>query len=496
MVNNHCIYYHPNHTNSMTSVQLGFSYETTITKNNIDCFRSGVFTSQRITWKAGPLDADILGNFPKVMYLYCSSSGSTSLEGLRGCPLLKVLECNHNELTTIDGTQYCPQLERFDCMFNAITTLKGLECCPQLRDLECGCNKITSLIEIRACTKLRNLGCCANRIQSLDGIQGCRLLKTLSIYKNLLVSLEGIEGCVLLRSLCCYGNKIVSLQSLRTCTQLKELSCSNNELTSLEGIERCTVLGRLTCQQNQITSLAGMENCLQLNIIDCSNNCIQSLDQLIYLRHLQCILYAGNPIEVCAIQIQRCLERANNNSMGSSVYNDSQSAHNVHVQKTVCESVQRLVRDPEPDFTVEMIIESGMDERAIRLLLEYCDDESVHSVHLLSFKELLSYVWARICRSEHRTELIRILGEQILDAECKCFTGRFNRTVSVLVGFYPDIVIEISDSSRIGTIIIKARDQTVPYHLKKHRDLAHKLLLEAGYGDEEIRPWLEAISEP
>ncbi|CAH6420550.1 Hypothetical protein MVR_LOCUS162 [uncultured virus] len=178
-----------------------------------------------------------------------------------------------------------------------------------------------------------------------------------------------------------------------------------------------------------------------------------------------------------------------------SVYDDSQSVHNISIQKCVCESVQRLVRDPKPEFAVEMVIESGMDERAIRLLLEYCDDESIHSVHLLSFKELLSYVWARICRSEHKVELIRILGEQILDAECKCFTGRFNRTLSVLVGFYDDIIIEISDSSRIGAIIVVARDQTVPYSPAEHRRVANNLLIEAGYTDSDIQSWLEAIDD-
>ncbi|CAH6420542.1 Hypothetical protein MVR_LOCUS157 [uncultured virus] len=133
-----------------------------------------------------------------------------------------------------------------------------------------------------------------------------------------------------------------------------------------------------------------------------------------------------------------------------SVYSDGQNVHNIHIQKCVCESVQNLLKDPKPEFSVEMIVESGMDERAIRLLLEYCDDESIHSAHLLSFKELLSYVWARISKSEHTTELIRILAEQMCDSECKCFTGRINRLVSVLVGFYPDITIEISDTSRIG----------------------------------------------
>ncbi|CAH6420554.1 Hypothetical protein MVR_LOCUS163 [uncultured virus] len=142
-----------------------------------------------------------------------------------------------------------------------------------------------------------------------------------------------------------------------------------------------------------------------------------------------------------------------------------------------------------------MVVESGMDERAIRLLLEYCDDESVHSAHLLSFKELLGYVWTRICRSEHKAELIKILGEQMCDSECKCFTGRINRLVSVLAGFDSDIVIEISDSSRIGAIILAVKEKVKPYDPVIHHELAHKLLIEAGYVEDEIQSWIDAIND-
>ncbi|CAH6421600.1 Hypothetical protein MVR_LOCUS290 [uncultured virus] len=143
-----------------------------------------------------------------------------------------------------------------------------------------------------------------------------------------------------------------------------------------------------------------------------------------------------------------------------------------------------------------MIIDSDLPERAVRLLLEYCGDEHVHSYHFITYQELLAYVWARISSSEHKFELIKILAEQVTDAECKCVTGRFNRTLSVLVGFYPDIVISISDSSRISAIVLTARDQVQPYDSAQHLALATTLLLEAGYDAAVIEPWLEAISEP
>ncbi|CAH6420538.1 Hypothetical protein MVR_LOCUS156 [uncultured virus] len=75
-----------------------------------------------------------------------------------------------------------------------------------------------------------------------------------------------------------------------------------------------------------------------------------------------------------------------------------------------------------------------------------------------------------------------------------CFTGRFNRTLSVLVGFYPDIEITIADKSRIGAIIVAIQAQISPYDPSTHRELAQRQLIEAGYTLAEIQPWLDAIA--
>ncbi|CAH6421585.1 Hypothetical protein MVR_LOCUS285 [uncultured virus] len=145
---------------------------------------------------------------------------------------------------------------------------------------------------------------------------------------------------------------------------------------------------------------------------------------------------------------------------------------------------------------MDSVIASGINETAIRLLAEYCDDETVHSVQLLTYAELLAYVWQRIDKSEHKSELVKILGDQILDANCKCFTGRFNRTLSVLAGFFEDIVIEISDTARIEAIVLAIKDRIIPYDPVAHQQQARAALVEAGYSEEEMQAWLGAISEP
>jgi hypothetical protein len=204
--------------------------------------------------------------------------------------------------------------------------------------------------------------------------------------------------------------------------------------------------------------------------------------------------YSHNPIKIQNIQITRILDRIQTNQK-SSIYNDKQNVHDIMIQRSVCESVQNLLRDPKPDFSINDIINSSLNDKTKMALIEYCQDKTVHSVHLITYEELLSYVWNRIIKSKFKEELMRILEEQIADSECKCFTGRFNRTLSVLVGYYDDIKINISDSSRISAIILNCKEKIQPYSSKEHSRKAKEQLIEAGYNESEIKEWIEAIAE-
>ena len=354
-----------------------------------------------------------------------------------------------------------------------------LSCFPNLVDLNCGyCGLMT-----------------------LDGIEGCKQITILNCRNNLLSTLKGIEVCDQLVSIDCRTNRLVTLEGIEGCSQLVDLECRNNRLVTLGELEGCPLLLKLQCDQNNLITLLGIENCSGLVSLQCRDNSIGFLDTAAYLRQLRTFVFTGNPLDIQSIQTQRFLERFDpyynriQRDRRDTVYADRQNVHDVHIQKTVCESIRSLLQDPKPEFSMEAVIDSGLDEKAIRLILEYCSDTSVHSIHLLTYLELLGYVWARIEKSEHRSELIKILGEQVTDSECKCFTGRFNRTLSVLVGFCPDITIAISDNSRIGAIIIAAKDRVTPYDPVEHQELARTLLLEAGYDAETIEPWLEAIIE-
>ncbi len=424
--------------------------EITITRDNIFKYLNSGFDNIKIimTWKAGHLHKKVIDNFPNLQELYCGSNLIASLEPLSNCVNLRIL----------------------DCRVNLITTLKPLSNCVNLRVLYCNNNKIASLDLLHNCVNLEKLYCEYNQIKSL----------------------EPLYRCVNLEKLYCEYNQIKSLEPLYSCVNLRKLYCGYNQLTSLEQLSNCVDLEILNCSWNKLTSLEPLSNCVNLRELICDCNQIRSLEPLVYLTRLNYINHLGNPIENATVQIQRILNRIRSNH-DSSIYNNNQNVHDTEIQRTVCESVQNLLKDPKIDFNIDDVINSSLNKSTIESLIEYCQDQTIHSVHLITYQELISLVWNRIINSIHQSELMKILEEQIADSECKCFTGRFNRTLSVLVGFFDDIKINISDKSRISAIILNTKDKIIPYNAVKHKETAIKELNEAGYLESEFKDWIEAI---
>jgi hypothetical protein len=363
-----------------------------------------------------------------------------------------------------------------------------------LQKLDCSYRRMTSLEPLINCINLRILYCNDCSLKSLNPLSNCINLEILNCNFNQIISLEPLINCTNIQELNCNCNQIISLDSLANCRDLQKLDCHNNKIKSLNPLIGCTKLQKLECDGNRITSLDPLINCINLQRLYCQHNQITSLECLVYLKHLYSLKFYDNPLAVQSIQVQRFIERFGYKK-NNSVYHDKQNVHDITIQKTVCDSLQSLLRDSKPLFSVDDIIASKLNLMTKESLIEYCQDDSVHSIHLITYAELLGYVWQRIINSNYKEELFKILEEQIAESECKCFTGRFNRTLSVLVGFYDDIKINISDNARIGAIIITCKEKIIPYNSIDHKKMVEKELLEAGYTELEIKPWVDAIED-
>jgi len=240
--------------------------------------------------------------------------------------------------------------------------------------------------------------------------------------------------------------------------------------------------------------------CVNLTYLQCSYNNLTTLPaELGNCRRLREIYYGGNPIEFIPINVQRLLDRVKNHQ---GVYGDSQNVHNHEIQQSIAKSVYSILNDTMArqllvkNNTINNIINSSLSDKTKSALIEYSEDVSVHTVLNISFKELLDYVWQRIDRHPDKENILRILEEEMSDAECKCFTGRISRLVNCLNGFYDDIKIEIGAKEQIGNIIVLIRDKLIAegkYTLDAHKEQVRTALKEREYPAEQINIWIDYI---
>jgi len=214
---------------------------------------------------------------------------------------------------------------------------------------------------------------------------------------------------------------------------------------------------------------------------------------LLELRHLNTFNHHDNPIENIHPLIERWLDRLERGTIGGNnkVYSDSQNIHNSSIQKSFRNSLGNLLKD-ENTLSLEEckkhVLECNeLEEQTKRELLNYCDDETEHSVYLVKFDEVFKYVISRIIKHSDSNEIFKILNEEIKDTICKCFTGRMTRLVNVLNGFYDDITIQIGSNEQISNIIITLQKKYGGDELVKQVRLEME---EREYDEETIETWL------
>ena len=243
------------------------------------------------------------------------------------------------------------------------------------------------------------LDCSNNHLTTLDALSDCVNLEDLVCYENDITTLDGLKNCVNLRELDCSDNQLTTLNGLKNCVNLQKLFCHDNHLTTLDELINCVNLQELDCSVNEIVTLDGLINCINLQNLICAFNQIPTLNVLIYLRNLNNLFYFDNPLEIQNVQIERLLERINSNKK-SSIYDDGQNVHDITIQKSVCNSIQNLLKDPKPIFSINDILNSSLKKNTIEAIIEYCNDKSTHSIHLITYEELFIYVWGRIKKIE------------------------------------------------------------------------------------------------
>jgi hypothetical protein len=234
-------------------------------------------------------------------------------------------------------------------------------------------------------------------------------------------------------------------------------------------------------------------NLQELNLY---NNQISALPlSLLEIPFLYNFIYTDNPIEHIPLPVQRWLDRLNGRMTDNNlIYSDRQNVHSSSIQSSFRNSLSNIIKDTimmDIDTVKDEIVNNTvLTENTKQELFSYMDDPTEHSTYLIKYSDLLLYVWQRIVKHESRDELLCILNLEIKDSECMCFTGRLTRLLNVLVGYYEDISIQISDSEQITNIIMVLKQKYEGEDLK--REVA-KELKSYGYNENIIKEWISYI---
>jgi hypothetical protein len=353
---------------------------------------------------------------------------------------------------------------------------------------------------------LQYFTCNNNKLTSLPDNMNFPVLYTFDCYNNELTTLPNMNFPVL-HAFNCSKNKLTSLSNMNF-PALHKFNCSKNKLTSLPDMN-FPVLQKFECYKNKLRFIPNNMNFPNLQAFHCYNNKLTLLPVCILnFRNLWSFSYYGNRIEL-SLQMARFIDRMNTfSNIELAVYNDTQNVHNSTIQLCVRDSINRITtRTDLKKYNIDQLhtlilwlqTNNLLTETSTQLLFEYVADTTVHSLLLLTFSEVLWFIIQTIITDFPdiiQAEIFKILNQEIIDANCRCFTGRMNRVINCLNGFSPLVTINIKDGEQIGNIIILVKNKlelTGVYTIEQHKTEVEKELLERNYDIETIRTWLEYI---
>lgn len=371
-----------------------------------------------------------------------------------------------------------------------------------LRELYIANNKLTTLpVELGNLCKLESLVLTNNSLLSLPlEIGNLCILDTLILDKNHMTSIPmGIFNMPNLEILWISDNHITSIPpEIGNLSNLRQLYIARNEIVSIAGeIGNLHNLSELFLTGNRLTTLPPeLGDLRNLSHLYVSENRLTSLPpELGNLRNLTLFVCRGNEIENVPRNVRRLIESQRD---AQGIYGDTQSVHNSTIQKTLKESIMRLLNERETitDVIPLILSDSILTPLTKASLVEYSNDKSVHTCLNLTFYDLLVVVWNRIAVSPHSDDIKAVLNTEMQDAQCMCFTGRISRLVNCLNGFDSLVTIQISDNEQIGTIILLVKTQLEDaneYTTERHKEVVRTRLEELGIAGEEIEKWLVYI---
>jgi Leucine-rich repeat (LRR) protein len=442
--------------------------------------------------------------------LRLSNNMIAKIEGLDSLTSLQILTLSNNQITKIEGLDSLTSLQILYLNNNQITQIGGLDSLASLQILELNNNQITQIVGLGCLRLLQELYLYGNKIAKIEGLNNLISLKKLNLSDNKITKIEEL-GCLgLLQGLYLYGNQITKVEGLSNLISLRILSLSSNRIAKIEGLGCLGLLQELYLSYNEITQMEGLSSLTSLQLLNLNHNSITKIGELDSLTSLQVLYLPGNniiqiPIHIvnlrslehlrCDIPLDPIIERfLNGNRIKSrrTIYDDKQNVHDNHINRSITESLYRLL-DEKVNCTDQEVLDGIVSDNVLsqqskEALIEYSMIPDVHSQLNVTFMEAIKCVWTTICKHKQSSEIKRVLDQEIRDSICKCFTGRLSRLVNTLSGFDDRVLVRISDQQEISNVIVLIKQRTTD--LMEQQKMITNELSERGYDKQTVNEWL------
>jgi hypothetical protein len=127
---------------------------------------------------------------------------------------------------------------------------------------------------------------------------------------------------------------------------------------------------------------------------------------------------------------------------------------------------------------------------SVHLLAIYSSDTSIYDIEDGIYGKVLDSVWQYITDSPHKTDLCKILGDEIVDSVGMCAQGNLSRICNVLSGYLDGIKVKESTAETLGRMfpaLMNIREKT------ERLEKAKKILMDYDVPQEQWGAWIEPL---
>lgn len=358
---------------------------------------------------------------------------------------------------------------------------------PNLQIFNCCNNKLKKLPYLPS--TIRHIFVKTNKIEEFPIITHCHELEELNLNDNYICEIDTVFPSSL-KTLDLSFNKLRKINYMKVNPEIVSIVCSYCFLSELPP---SNMLSRMTLDHNDIPSVYFAQATIQIIINNLPNG----------RRH--------------GVENERYIPpRETNRIGGGQIYENSQNVHASSVQNSVNKSLDYILNyNPNRVQSGDIVdnIRNAMKKKKkwyhyiipsslydMSYLDTWCKDTTIHSIHGITYKQLLERVWWIIQDHQSKEAMIEVLREELEASKYVCFTGRFSRTLNALSGFVEEVQIGISKQEQMQNQIAMAIKKARSRHPKDNeayvilaKEEVSSILAEFAVPLLEKEAWLDAI---